>query len=71
MYTPIEQNAIDQKIHSFMARKSPAKTFSKTIAERLSPSLKAKQSSSTEIMYEPLEWHQTDGTPRLSWQKAL
>lgn len=60
MYIPIEQNAIDQKIHQFMARKSPSWGLSESIAERLTPSLKAKRRSSTDIAYEQLEWHQGD-----------
>lgn len=70
MYTPIQQNVIDQKIHNFMAKKSPARTFSKTLAERLTPSFKSKRSALTEISYEPLEWHQTDSLARTSWQNA-
>lgn len=53
-----------------MARKSPARTFSKTIAERLTPSLKVKHGSPTDISYEPLEWHQTEGVSRSMWLKA-
>lgn len=71
MYTPIEKNAIDQKINNFMARKSPSRTFSKTLAARLTPSLKSKPSSSTDISYETLDWHQSEGMPHTSWQKAL
>ena len=70
MYTPIEQTAIDQKIHSFMAKKSPVRTFSKTLAERLTPSLKSKLSSHTDISYERLDWHQAEGLSRSTWQSA-
>jgi len=72
MYTPIDQNAIDQKIHSFMARKSPSRTFSMTLAERLIPTLKTdRQSSLSEIAYEPLEWEQGGGASRTAWQSVL
>lgn len=70
MYMPTQQNTVDQKIHNFMARKSPARTFSKTVAERLTPSLKVKQGSHTDIAYEPLEWHQTEGISHSMWLKA-
>ena len=59
MYTPVDQKQIDQKIHQFMARKSPIKTFSKTIAERLSPADRTAQMDDTEISYEKLSWHHT------------
>ncbi len=70
MYTPIQQNAIDNKIHEFMARKSPSRTFSKSIAERLSPSLRSRRKSTTEIAYEPLEWHHVGTTGHSLWQRA-
>lgn len=70
MYTPIQQDAIDNKIHEFMARKSPSRTFSKSIAERFSPALRARRKSSTEIAYEQLEWHHVGVSGRSIWQKA-
>ena len=72
MHTPIDQNAIDQKIHNFMARKSLARTLSETIAERFTPALKSdKHSSLTGIAYEQLDWHQTEGVANSTMQKAL
>jgi hypothetical protein len=70
MYTPIQQDAIDNKIHAFMARKSPSWTFSKSVAERFSPALRARRKSSTEIAYEQLEWHHNGASGRSIWQKA-
>ena len=69
MYTPIQQDAIENKIHEFMSRKSPTRTFSKTLAERISPSHRAKRRSS-EITYEPLEWHQSSAAAHSLWQRA-
>lgn len=59
MYTPADQKQIDQKIHQFMARKSPLKTLSKTIAERFAPADRTARRSETEISYEKLGWHHT------------
>lgn len=56
MHTPIDQQAIDEKIHDFMASKSSWKTLSKSIAERLAPAVQSSNSSREEISYEPLEW---------------
>lgn len=55
MYTPIDQDAIDERIHRFMARKSPLKTLSKTIADRLVSSAHAT-SAKSDITYEPIKW---------------
>lgn len=62
MHTSIDEKQIDQKIHQFMARKSPLKTFSKVIADRLSPTENAQRDDSTEISYEKLSWHHTGET---------
>lgn len=70
MYTPIQQDAIDHKIHEFMARKSPSRTFSKSIAARFSPALRTRRKSSTGITYEQLEWHRVGVSGRSIWQKA-
>ena len=70
MHKPTDQNAIDQKIHKFMARKSPGRTFSQSVAEHLTPVLGSKRSASSEIAYEPLEWHQANATLNTTWQKA-
>ena len=54
MRTNIDQDAVDEKIHQFLARKSPIKTLSETIAERLVPvRLKRRKSG---ISYEPMQW---------------
>lgn len=56
MYKPIEQGAVNKRINEFMSRKSPWKTFSKTVAEILNPSSKVKQTTHTGITYEALDW---------------
>jgi hypothetical protein len=45
MHTPIDQQAIDEKIHHFMAGKSAWKTLSKSIAQRLAPSASGSRAS--------------------------
>lgn len=70
MYTPIQRDAIDNKIHEFMARKSPSRTFSRSITEYFSPALRTRRKSSTEISYEQLEWHYVGVSGRSIWQKA-
>lgn len=55
MKAPIDQN-IDEKIHRFMARKSDLKTFSKTIAERITPYVTTTAKSAAGISYEQLKW---------------
>ena len=45
---------IDEKIHHFMARKSPIRTLSKTIAERIAPVHFRKRP--TGIPYESARW---------------
>lgn len=50
-----ENRNVDEKIHHFMARKSPWKTFSMTIAEHLVPSRDVKRKSAY-ISYEQTEW---------------
>ena len=57
MHTPIDQQAIDEKIHDFIASKSSWKSLSKSIAERLAPSAVNDRASREEISYEPLEWN--------------
>lgn len=60
MYIPLDEKEIDQKIHQFMVRKSPLKSFSKAIVERLSPAGDTpKKIEKTEIPYEKLSWHHT------------
>jgi hypothetical protein len=45
---------VDEKIHHFLARKSPVKTMSKTIADWLVPvSIKKHRDG---ISYEPMQW---------------
>lgn len=58
MHTPIDidQHTIDEKIHHFMAGKSPWKTLSKSIAERLAPSVQGDVATRDDISYEPLKW---------------
>ena len=60
MHTPIDidQQAIDEKIQHFMAGKSQWKTFSKTIAERLAPSVREDKTTREGIAYEQLKWSQ-------------
>lgn len=58
MHTSIDQEQIDQKIHQFMARKSPLKTFSKAVADRLSP-IGNIRNKSKGISYEKIGWHRT------------
>lgn len=53
-----------------MARKSPARTFSKTLAAQLTPSLKSTKKSSLDITYEKIDWHQTSGAAFASFQKT-
>ncbi len=60
MYTPIDQNTVDEKIHRFMASKSPWKTFSKTIADRMASSVQIRKGSKTGISYEPTDWTNND-----------
>ncbi len=58
MHTPIDidQQAIDEKIQHFMASRSSLKTLSKSIAERLAPSVRGDITLRDEISYEPLNW---------------
>lgn len=59
MYTPIDQNTIDEKIHNFIESKtqhSPWELLKKTLSGQKS-SLPEKHSSKiTGVAYEPLEW---------------
>lgn len=50
----INDQQVDEKIHRFMARKSPVKTLSKTIADWLVPVSTHKRRSG--ISYEPTQW---------------
>lgn len=52
----IDQKTIDERIHKFMARKSPLRTFSKTIADWLLAPFGTKSRKSG-ISYETTEWH--------------
>ncbi len=58
MHTPIDidQQAIDEKIQHFMAGRSQWKTLSKTIAERLAPSVRSDTAARDHISYERLKW---------------
>lgn len=58
MHTPIDidQQAIDEKIQHFMAGRSQWKTLSKTIAERLAPTVHSGKAARDHISYEPLKW---------------
>ncbi len=58
MHTPmdIDQQAVEEKIQHFMAGRSQWKTLSKSIAERLAPSVRADDVTRDEISYEPLQW---------------
>ena len=70
MYIPADQNTIDQKIHKFMARKSPGRTLSMSVAERLAPVAGSAHKTSGGISYEQLEWHQSESSAHSTWQKA-
>ena len=53
MHSNIDQQ-VDEKIHRFLARKSPVKTFSRTVADWLVPvSMKKRR---TGISYERIRW---------------
>lgn len=54
MQSSLDQQIVDEKIHRFLARKSPLKTLSKTIAEHVIPIHLRKQR--TGIAYEPARW---------------
>ena len=70
MLKPTDQKTIDKRINDFMARKSPWKQFSKSIAEQLAPSAKLRKESRSDISYEPLEW--THGpVARTSYRKLV
>lgn len=59
MHKPIDidQQAVDEKIQHFMAGRSHWKTLSKSIAERLAPSVRGDSALRDEISYEPLKWN--------------
>ncbi len=56
MLKPTDQKAIDKRINDFMARKSPWKQFSKSIADQLAPVSRLRKESRSDISYETLEW---------------
>ena len=56
MHTPIAQEAVDDRIHHFLERKSPLKKLSETIAEHL-VSARGANNKSTDISYEQTRWH--------------
>ncbi|MDB5183588.1 MAG: hypothetical protein JWO07_269 [Candidatus Saccharibacteria bacterium] len=55
MHSVVDQQ-VDEKIHQFLERKSPLKTLSKSIAERLVPPVTKRRKAG--ISYEPMRWHQ-------------
>jgi len=54
MHTNIDQRTVDEKIHRFMARKSPWRAASRLIAEKLLPV--GRRDITRDIGYEPLVW---------------
>jgi hypothetical protein len=54
MTKTIDQHAVDEKINRFLARKSPQKTLSETIADKLIPIRLRKRK--TGISYETTRW---------------
>jgi hypothetical protein len=56
MHTPISQDAVDDRIHHFLERKSPLKRLSESIAEHLAVPRGTRKKSS-DISYEQTRWH--------------
>lgn len=48
---------VGDKIHHFMARKSPLRTFSRVVADRLAVAPKGTGDSIEGMAYEVAEWH--------------
>ena len=57
MSMTLDQEMIDARIHRFMARKSPVKTLSKSIAEHLAVNSRGSRNESGGIAYEQTTWH--------------
>ncbi|USN96672.1 MAG: hypothetical protein H6797_00510 [Candidatus Nomurabacteria bacterium] len=53
-----DHDTVDDKIHHFMARKSPLRTLSKMVADRLAVAPMSAGRSDDGMTYEVAEWHQ-------------
>jgi len=56
MSMTIDQDTVDARIHRFMARKSPLKTLSRTIADHLATAQPESRSRGIDITYEQMTW---------------
>lgn len=73
MYTPIDQNTIDEKIHNFIESKtqhSPWELLKKSLSGQKSPLPEKHGSKIAGVAYEKLEWASSK-LDRASYRRTL